>query len=143
MRLRVTLSAVLFILICFSWACATDNATSPSYPDMMACSTVVTEFEVNEAIVGDSICVVLEENPSTGYGWEYTEGPEGLLDFVETKSFEREGVDPKMVGAPITRVWKFSAVKEGEVTLTYVYRRSWETDVEPVETMEYLIRIGR
>ncbi|MBN1883858.1 MAG: protease inhibitor I42 family protein [Deltaproteobacteria bacterium] len=120
-----------------------ETNSSLSFPDRMACSTVVTEFEVNEAIVGDSVCVVLDENPSTGYGWEYRAEPEGLLELIETKSFDPEGSDPKMVGASVTTVWKFSAVSEGEVTLTYMYRRSWETDVEPIETIEYLIRIGR
>jgi len=143
MRMRLTLSAVVCVFLCISWACAMGGTGSPSYPDMMDCSTVVTEFEVNEAVVGDSVCVVLDENPSTGYGWEYRAEPEGLLDLIETQSFEAEGSDPNLMGAPVTTVWKFSAVSEGEVTLTYVYRRPWETDVEPVETIEYFIRIGR
>ena len=143
MRLKTVGIAVLCMVMCVSWACAADNEASVRYPVMMGCSKVAAELGVTKAVIGDSICVVLEENPSTGYAWEYTEAPEGLLEFIDTRSFEGEDADPKMIGAPVTRVWKFTAVKEGEVTLRYVYRRPWETDVEPIDAVKYRILIER
>ena len=143
MRLKTVGIAVVCMMLCVSWACAADTDTSVRYPVMMGCSKVAVELGATKVIVGDSICVVLEENPSTGYTWEYTEEPEGRLELTETRVFEGEESEPKMVGAPVTRVWKFTAVKEGEVTLRYIYRRPWETDVEPVDAVEYKINIGR
>ena len=143
MKLKTIGISVLCMVMCVSWACAMENETSVRYPVVMGCSKVLVKSGVTKAVIGDSVCVMLEENPSTGYTWEYAEEPAGVLEFIEARTFEQEGADPKMVGAPVTKVWKFTAVKEGEVTLRYVYRRPWETEAEPVETIEYRIQIER
>jgi len=134
---------VLCMILGVSWACATDSKTSDArYSNMMGCSKVTTESGVTKTVVGDSLCVILEENPSTGYTWEYTEAPEGVLEFVDSRTFEEEDADPKLIGAPVMRAWKFEAHEAGEVTLTYIYHRPWETDIEPLETIEYRILVN-
>ena len=143
MKVRASLCIVLCIVLCVAWGCATDKKTSTTarYTNMMGCTEVVTASGIARMAIDDSICVILEENPSTGYTWEYTEEPEGLLDIIDVRVFEDEDADPKLIGAPVTKVWKFSAVKVGEVTLTYVYHRPWETGIEPSKTETYRISI--
>jgi predicted secreted protein len=133
---------VLCMLLGVSWVCAADSEVpTMRYSSMMGCSKVATKSGITKTVVGDSFCVVLEENPSTGFTWEYTQSPEGVVEFIDSRAFEGEDADPKMVGAPVMRAWKFEARKEGEVTLTYIYHRPWETDVEPLETVEYRIHV--
>ncbi|MFA5056289.1 MAG: protease inhibitor I42 family protein [Dehalococcoidia bacterium] len=81
---------------------------------------------------GDSLIVTLDSNPSTGYAWSISEiGDEAVIDDV---SNEFVGADTGMVGAGGQEVWTFEAIDEGTSTIEMQYSRSWETDVEPVET---------
>jgi inhibitor of cysteine peptidase len=99
----------------------------------------LVEGEALDVKVGDEVAVVLDENPSTGYGWAYKEEPEGLLKEVgkESKSLSEE----RLIGAGVTSVWKFKAVSEGEVKLTYLYYRPWEGEETAVHKKEFIIKI--
>ena len=75
--------------------------------------------------------VELEENPTTGYRWSYTAEPADIL--IETGD---EYIAPNktgMVGASGMRVFTFEPQKDGEVTLSFGYLRSWENN-PPVKT---------
>lgn len=99
----------------------------------------MVEGESLDVKVGDEVAVVLDENPSTGYGWAYKEEPEGFLKELgkESKSFAEE----RMIGAGVTSAWKFEVISEGEVKLTYLYYRSWEGEETAVHKKEFIIKI--
>ena len=84
--------------------------------------------------------VTLEGNGTTGYEWTYTMSEEGIVKETAADS-KYEGSDG-MTGAPSTYTWTFEALKEGTVTLTYEYARSWET-VEPAETNTYTLTVDK
>ena len=77
------------------------------------------------------VTISLDENPSTGYGWEYAASADGILTLTadEYHSDAPAGV----VGAGGIRAFSFSGLKEGTVTLTFTYLRSWEGD--PIRTV--------
>ena len=99
----------------------------------------MVEGKVLDVKVGDGVAVVLEENPSTGYGWAYKDEPEGLVKEIsrDSKSLSEEG----LIGAGVTSVWRFEAVSAGEVKLTYLYYRPWEGEETAVHKKEYVIKI--
>ncbi len=85
---------------------------------------VLSEDAITEIKVGGEFAVALEENPSTGYTWQYTVLPTDVVSESAKESFQ---TDPKpKVGAPVITVWKFGTLREGEATLTFLNYRPWE-----------------
>lgn len=88
-----------------------------------------------EAKVGDVLIVKLDANPSTGYAWEAVDldgkilAQKGEVEFQQAKT---EG-EP-LVGAGGTQVLRYDVLATGETELKLVYHRSFEPDVEPLQT---------
>jgi predicted secreted protein len=101
-------------------------------------ATVLREGKMAEVKVDDVAAVILEENPSTGYIWEYVIEPEGILTEEEKESFNK--TEEKLVGAPKMAVWRFRAESAGDVTLTFKYLRPWEEE-GVVKTKIFKVRI--
>jgi inhibitor of cysteine peptidase len=80
---------------------------------------------------GQTLTIKLEGNPTTGYSWEVVESEDAILQQVGEPEFEAES---DLLGAPGTQTLRFEAVETGQMELKLVYRRSWETDMEPLET---------
>lgn len=104
------------------------------------------------AEVGDVVEVRLVANPGTGYEWVATIEPETDADSAtEAAAVPVEGT-PAMVlteadriyldeaddeGTPGREVIRFRAESAGRATLVLEYRRPWEADVEPAQTISF------
>ena len=89
-----------------------------------------TELETGQVLV-----VTLESNPTTGYQWEVVELDDAILQQQGEAEFQvSDSRDPPPPGTGGTETFRFEAVNAGQTTLKLVYHRSWETDVEPLET---------
>ncbi len=77
-----------------------------------------------EHSVGDTFTVRLTSNPSTGYQWLF----DGGTDFTHIGQSQYEDVprSPMRIGAPVTQVMQFKALKQGKHTLTLYYTRIWD-----------------
>ena len=87
-----------------------------------------------ELTSGQVLEVTLESNPTTGYSWEISEVDAAVLSQmgdVEFREAPKEG--EQMVGVGGIETFRFASAT-GETTLTLVYHRPWEKDVEPLET---------
>lgn len=80
---------------------------------------------------GQILTINLEGNPTTGYTWEFAESEGAIVRQVGEAEFK---ADSDLVGAGGVQTLRFEAVSEGQMELTLVYHRPWETDVEPLET---------
>jgi inhibitor of cysteine peptidase len=99
----------------------------------------LSEGAITEVKVGGEFAVTLEENPSTGYTWQYTALP---VDYVSESAKESFQTDPgAIVGAPVITVWKLGTVREGEVTLTFLYYRSWEKPDTAVDKKVFTVKV--
>ena len=74
------------------------------------------------------ILIALESNPTTGYSWQASYD-ETMLELVEETYELGEYAQQGLVGAGGTELFRFKALKSGEVEITMVYKRSWETEV--------------
>lgn len=93
-------------------------------------------------IVGDSVLIELQANPSTGYAWVCVSDSLQTLELADRK-FQRSGGNGMMIGAGGTDVWTFKAVAEGEDTLRFRYRRSWENDsIPPKDSADFIVKVG-
>lgn len=71
--------------------------------------------------VGSNITISLEENPTTGYGWNVTSST-GLQLVNETYDAQ----ETELLGAPGVHIWEYVAADEGAGEFSAVYMRSWE-----------------
>jgi predicted secreted protein len=83
---------------------------------------------------GQILAVTLESNPTTGYSWFPVEKQDSILEkFGDSLYFPSEQ-DDGTVGAGGWEILYFKSINIGQETLELVYRRSWETDIEPIKT---------
>ncbi|MCG2766855.1 MAG: protease inhibitor I42 family protein [Anaerolineae bacterium] len=84
-----------------------------------------------EMKAGQVLVISLESNPTTGYAWEVVNFEEGVLEQAGEPEFK---ADSKLVGAGGVQTFRFKAAEAGEIELKLLHHRSWEEDVEPLDT---------
>lgn len=106
-----------------------DLAPSKKYePQKGADSSRIKQIKsVEEIQLGDNeFLVSLAENPSTGYGWQYTISNPELVS-VSKDYFEYDNsAEPRVVGRGGMRHIVFCCKKDGKSSIDLVYCRSWE-----------------
>lgn len=83
--------------------------------------------------------ISLDSNASTGYAWVYTMSEEGIV-----KEIKNEYVTPDTdaVGIPGKQIFSFEGLKEGQVTLTFSYERSFEEE-SSIDTKTYHLVVDK
>jgi inhibitor of cysteine peptidase len=83
-----------------------------------------TNNNETQTIVQDSLIIIeLEENPTTGYSWNYSV-TDRLSILGET--YEPSDTSGDIVGAGGTHIWVLYAFDKGTYTFDAVYKRPWE-----------------
>jgi inhibitor of cysteine peptidase len=101
--------------------------------------------KVIETSVGKKFTIVLEANPTTGYGWQL----ENPVDEAMVKAIKNEyqttpqpANDKKpMVGVGGQEIWTFKALKPGKTVIGLKYVRSWEKGKAPEKTASFQIMV--
>ena len=86
---------------------------------------------------GESVSLVLESNPSTGYSWDVSQLDAAVLQTAGAPQFQQKA---NMPGAPAKQTIKLNAAQDGAASLALVYRRPFETE-EP--TRRVTLRAAR
>ena len=99
-------------------------------------AVTLTEEDAGRTVelrVGDTMAVVLDGNPTTGFQWETA-----ALDASVLKQLGEPGFEPAtgLIGSGGKFTFRFEAVASGQTLLRLVYHRPWETDVPPERTFE-------
>jgi sulfatase modifying factor 1 len=93
------------------------------------CSITATSTAGTENIfvaVGDEFTVELDSNPSTGYSWGLASSlPSWLVQVGKTYVADTPGLP----GGGGTEYWMFRATAAGSATVTFEYKRPWESMV--------------
>jgi len=84
---------------------------------------------------GQVLEVRLEGNPTTGYTWEIAEV--GVVELVDRS--HRSTGDAE--GSPGVTTLVFEPTTAGTGDLVLIYHRSWEEDIEPLETRTITITV--
>lgn len=123
---KLSFVALLTLLVALIVA----TGCSPQQQEVKA--TVDDNGREMELKKGQNLVVTLEGNPTTGYSWEVAEPlDQQVLRQVGEPEFKAES---DLAGAGGEQILRFEAVNTGQTTLTLVYHRPWEKDVEPLET---------
>jgi len=128
----ITLAALsmTFLSGCAQRTGSGGTATGPSDE-----AVVVTETDADTVVTlspGQTLDVVLEANPSTGYTWAVASVPEFLRSQGEPV-FASEAASG-VVGAGGKQTLEFSVTATGKGTLSLNYVRPWETGAAPAKT---------
>jgi inhibitor of cysteine peptidase len=83
---------------------------------------------------GDVLVIELPANPSTGYAWEVKDLDATILEIVGEPEFIQSKSGEEIVGAVETQIIRLKAIGKGETRLELIYHRSFEPDVEPLES---------
>jgi len=86
--------------------------------------------------VGDTVTVVLEGNPTTGYSWQVEAVDQAVLAAGDPEYVS----ESDLIGAGGMYTFTFTAVAPGETPIRLVYLRPWET-VAPLETFTLSVTV--
>ena len=155
--MRIGLVGVLLAVLMLVAGCASANSDAASeevdrggeaspMPDDDMVLTAEDDGSVVELGEGQALVVTLESNPTTGYSWQVSEVDEDVLMQIGEPEFEEAAAPAaaegeQVLGAGGTETFYFASAA-GETTLTLVYHRPWEEDVEPEEvfSVEVIVR---
>ncbi|MDV0440953.1 protease inhibitor I42 family protein [Methanorbis furvi] len=102
-----------------------DNNTTGITPEL-----IVSVEKTATVSAGEQVKFIVPGNPTTGYRWIVTDA-DGLN---VTEEFIQATQEEGMVGVGGWQVFVLTAENAGTYTFTAEYKRSWETDAEPVYT---------
>ncbi len=91
-----------------------------------------------EAHPGDVIMFRLEENLTTGYGWEVETVEGSMVELIESTYVEAPG---KALGRGGTRVLRFVAKSPGSQEVRLRLRRPWDPPDGALEHLDMKIRV--
>jgi inhibitor of cysteine peptidase len=100
-------------------------------------AVTVTKADADKTVAvapGQTLEVVLDANPSTGYTWMVASAPPFLKSEGEP-TFASQA-ETGVVGAGGTQTLKFSVSGSGTGELSLNYLRPWETGTAPAETFK-------
>jgi len=143
----------LFMFGCAGKDLGKTEELGPITPDMLVVgekkaevkeSVKLTENDNRRFVIlqkGQRLVVELEENPTTGYRWQFKEG--GLPDVLTQvgSKFEPYSTEPTRVGAGGKRTFTFEAVEYGNGMLKLVYCRPWQCELSTAEEFSVSVNV--
>ena len=92
---------------------------------------------------GDTVQVILEGNPTTGYQWTATlaDKDKAIAQQQGDAAYVQQSTDSSVVGAGGTYTFTFKAAVAGQATLTFGYARSFDKGVAPVKTFTVTLTV--
>jgi len=91
-----------------------------------------------EASRKDVIVLRLEENLTTGYGWEADAGDGSVVELIESEYIEASG---KEIGRGGMRVLRFVAKSPGSQDIRLKLRRPWDSPDKALQQMVVKIQV--
>lgn len=104
------------------------NSSSSTSSKQESSEETSNEEEINMK----NYTINLRGNATTGYTWSYSVDKEGIIK-EEVNKYTPDKAEEGVVGTGGVQTYSFKSVKEGDVTITFKYAKSWE-DNSTIET---------
>jgi predicted secreted protein len=139
MTVTAALIAAGVAMVCASALTATAAAT------VVPSNTTVTPANDGQTVTiakGTKLTISLaNNNPSTGYSWNYKKKPDpAILQLVSDKTTAPPATNPPIVGAAAPRTIVYKALKAGATKIVLAYFRTFETK-PPADTLALTVRV--
>jgi inhibitor of cysteine peptidase len=94
-------------------------------------TSAVAADQTFKLAVGQPAVVELETNPSTGYGWAIDGKESANLSIlrIDDRGVSNNAAGKPLPGAPGIHRWSIEPMSAGTASITFVYRRPWETSI--------------
>jgi inhibitor of cysteine peptidase len=89
---------------------------------------------------GDRFVIVLDSNPTTGYGWQLGQSFDKTAFEVLEIRYEPSN-DKRLAGAGGKQTWMFRALRAGNAVIDFEYLRPWEKDIPPVKKIRFAVTV--
>lgn len=117
--------------------------------DMLVIAPAPSSYTFTEADNGKTVTlntavrlqVILESNPSTGYGWAVVKSDNEILK-PESNSFDNSECAEGIVGCGGKEIWNFTTANVGKTTLEMAYYRPWETADSAVKSFTLTVEVS-
>lgn len=100
--------------------------------------TLHDQGRIIEAQPGNTIVFRLEENLTTGYGWEGGTGEGSVVELIESTYVEAKGI---AMGRGGMRVVRFVARSPGSQEIHLILRRPWDPPDRALEHLDVTVRV--
>lgn len=136
----VKLFGLILLLTMLISACA--PAAKPTEDPVIPMQYSVTKTDQGKTFTlhtGDSLAIVLDSNPSTGYSWVVKSVDNPVLSQDGESVFKS---DSSQLGAPGMTTLTFTTVHTGSQALTLFYQRPFEKDAQPLKTFSIIVTVA-
>ncbi|WP_339487613.1 protease inhibitor I42 family protein [Pseudomonas sp. EL_65y_Pfl2_R95] len=89
---------------------------------------------------GQQLIISLPSNPTTGFRWVVRDAAPAVLTSLGPEVYSNPE-DAGLVGSAGKSTWRYTVKQPGEGQLLMTYQRPWETEVEPAERFECVIKV--
>jgi len=91
--------------------------------------------------IGQELAVHLNSNHSTRYSWALSESTTRSLAARGEPEYITDAASRDKAGAGGIEVWRFVAIRTGQQTLNFEYRRPWEKNAPPAESASFDVTV--
>jgi inhibitor of cysteine peptidase len=136
-RALLTMIALATLTMVFLSGCSKPAGSGGSSSGTSSGPLTLTQADADKTVTvspGQTLEVVLDANPSTGYTWTIASAPEFLKSQGDPKFASQAESGVVGAGGKQTLEFAVTAAGKGELSLNYV--RPWETGAAPAETFK-------
>ena len=87
----------------------------------------------------DSLKIVLDSNPTTGYQWKALSWDTGVIEQIGKPVYKSRS---EAIGSGGELTFYFKALSTGQTTLKFIYYRAFEKDVPPIKSFKVTIVVS-
>lgn len=98
-------------------------------------------FETVTLREGTIVTFLLETKLSTGYDWKLEQPASSVIEVLEDSAVSKKP-DLPVLGGSENHLFKFRAVKKGNAILTFLYKRSWGKNIDPIKTLNIKVVVN-
>lgn len=91
--------------------------------------------------LNETIKIKLDSNPTTGYSWNLSDKTSTATISQLSSDYKTSSSDKEVVGAGGYDTITFKAIAKGNTTIILTYNKSWEEEVEPIETFKLNVTV--
>ncbi len=88
---------------------------------------------------GDTLEIVLDTNPTTGYQWKALPWDTEVIDQVDKPVYKSRS---EAIGSGGELTFYFKALSTGQTPLKFIYFRAFEKDVPPIKSFKVTIVVS-
>jgi len=124
------LPIILFCLILLSSGCSAGNPIQLYQLD---------SGRVIKMKPGDTVEIVLDANPTTGYQWKALPWDTKVIEQIDKPAYKSRS---EAIGSGGELTFYFKALSTGQTPLKFIYFRDFEKDVPPIKSFKVTIVVS-